>query len=267
MATKKVESFTGREDVKKFITKCDLHCNIKAYDGEKKAAFIAGRLEEPAFDVYMALPEDDKKDPEKIKTALLDSFDNAKRNREVALEELTHRRRLGDERAEVFAHKILDLVKYAYPKFSDDAKKSLAKDHYVKGLDASLQKELRKLSDYEDKALDDLVKLTTYLEIANTNATVATEPRGEDVAAVSVSSNSMDSRLDRLVTLMERSMNVRDCDDQDQDLVDQMNYIGNRGGPRYPQNRNRRNNNNNNNNNLSTYRIASQACDQKVNKK
>ena len=52
MATKKVESFTGREDVKKFITKCDLHCNIKGYDGEKKAAFIAGRLEEPAFDVY-----------------------------------------------------------------------------------------------------------------------------------------------------------------------------------------------------------------------
>ena len=66
MATKKVESFSGREDVKKFITKCDLHCEIKAYDEEKKAAFIAGRLEEPAFDVYMALPEDDKKDPEKM---------------------------------------------------------------------------------------------------------------------------------------------------------------------------------------------------------
>ena len=87
MATKKVESFTGREDVKKFITKCDLHCNIKGYDGEKKAAFIAGRLEEPAFDVYMALSAEDKKDPEKIKTALLGSFDNAKQNREVALEE------------------------------------------------------------------------------------------------------------------------------------------------------------------------------------
>ena len=73
MATKKVESFTGREDVKKFITKCDLHCNIKGYDGEKKAAFIAGRLEERAFDVYMALSDEDKKDPEKIKTALLGS--------------------------------------------------------------------------------------------------------------------------------------------------------------------------------------------------
>ena len=129
MATKKVESFTGREDVKKFITKCDLHCNIKGYDGEKKAAFIAGRLEEPAFDVYMALSDEDKKDPEKIKTALLGSFDNAKKNREVALEELRHRRRLGEENPEVFAHKLLELRNYAYPKFTDDARKSLAKDH------------------------------------------------------------------------------------------------------------------------------------------
>ena len=123
MATKKVECFTGREDVKKFITKCDLHCNIKGYDGDKKAAFIARCLEVPAFDHYMAPPEDDKKDPEKIKTALLGSFDNANRNREVALEDLSHRRRLGDERAKVFTHKILELVKYAYPKFDDEAKK------------------------------------------------------------------------------------------------------------------------------------------------
>ena len=134
MATKKVELFTGREDVNKFTTKCDLHCNLTGYDGEKKAAFIAGRLEEPAFDVYMALTDEDKKDPEKIKAALVESFDNAKRNREVAFEELTHRRRLDDEKAEVFAHKILELLKYAYPKFTQNARNSLAKDYYVKGL-------------------------------------------------------------------------------------------------------------------------------------
>ena len=80
MAAKKVDSFSGREDVKKFTTKCDLHCNVKGYEGEKKAAFIAGLLEEPAFDVYMALSDEDKNDPEQIKTALVNSFDNAKRN-------------------------------------------------------------------------------------------------------------------------------------------------------------------------------------------
>ena len=139
MATKKVESFTGREDVNKFVTKCDLHCNLKGYEGEKKAAFIAGRLEEPAFDVYMSLSDENKKDPEQIKAALINSFDNAKRNREVVIEELSHRKRLTDEKPEVFAHKIQELVKYAYPKFNDDAKKCLAKDYYVKGLHYELQ--------------------------------------------------------------------------------------------------------------------------------
>ena len=197
----------------------------------------------------MALPDDEKKDPEKIKAALLKSFDNAKRNREVALEDLTHRRRLSDERVEVFAHKILELVKYAYPKFTDEAKNYLAKDHYVKGLDVSLQKELRKMSDYEDKSLDDLVELTTYLEIANTNATASSEPGSEGIAAVSVGSSGIEARLDRLVTVMERSMNVSDSDEQDQDLSGQTNYVGNRGSWRFPQNRARRYNNNNNNNN------------------
>ena len=172
MTTKKVEVFTGREDVNKFTTKCDLHCSLKGYEGEKKAAFIAGRLEEPAFDVYMALSSEDKKDPEKIKTALVNGFDNAKRNREVAIDELKHRMRLKDEKAEVFAHKIQELVKNAYPKFDDASKLSLSKDHYVSGLEPEMQKELRKLTDFEDKALEDLVKQTTYLEIAGTNDTL-----------------------------------------------------------------------------------------------
>ena len=84
MATKtKVELFTGREDVNKFTTKCDLHSSLKGYEDEKKAAFIAGRLEEPAFDVYMSLSEADKKDPEKIKAALVESFDKQNRKRKT----------------------------------------------------------------------------------------------------------------------------------------------------------------------------------------
>ena len=244
MATKKVESFTGREDVKKFITKCDLHCNIKGYDGEKKAAFIAGRLEEPAFDVYMALSDEDKKDPEKIKTALLGSFDNAKKNREVALEELRHRRRLGEENPEVFAHKLLELCNYAYPKFTDDARKSLAKDHYVKGLGVELQKELRKTTDFEDKSLDDLVKLTTYFEIADTNASTFSEPRREEIATLAScgSANAesrFESRLDRLCTLMERSLNMGE---EEEDPDDRMNYVASRGSARNPSNNFRRRN-------------------------
>ena len=240
MAAKKVELFTGREDVTKFTTKCDLHCSLKGYDGEKKAAFIAGRLEESAFDVYMALSEDDKKDPEKIKKTLTDTFDNAKRNREVALEELTHRKRLQDEKAEVFAHKVLELVKYAYPKFADDAKKSLAKDHFVKGLPSDLQKELRKVTDFENKGLDELVTLTTYYKIANANATAAVtgEKSCEVVATVSAPTSSYDSRLDKLLSVMERSFGMDDNDVGDPQ-EDNINYAG-ASHPRYPRNRQRR---------------------------
>ena len=173
----------------KFVTKCDLHCNVKGYDGEKKAAFIAGRLDEPAFDIYMGLSAADQKDPEKIKAALLSSFDHAKRNREVAIEQLRHRIRLPDEKEEIFAHKILELVKYAYPKFDDDAKNSLAKDHYVKGLQPDIQKELRRMTDFENKTLTELVEQTTYLEIAGANSGV-NNPSHETISEVSTAGPS-----------------------------------------------------------------------------
>ena len=109
----------------------------------------------------MGLSAEDQKDPAKIKEALIKSFDHAKRNREVAIEELMHRKRLPDEKVEVFSHKILELVKYAYPKFGDEAKQSLAKDYYVKGLQSDIQRELRKMSNFEDKTLDQLIEQTT----------------------------------------------------------------------------------------------------------
>ena len=83
----------------------------------------------------MALSSDDKKDPE---TAPLNSFNNAKRNREVAIGELRHRMRLKDENAEVFAHKIQELLKNAYPRFHEPSRTSLAKVHYVGGQTTNL---------------------------------------------------------------------------------------------------------------------------------
>ena len=238
MATKKVEIFTGSEDVNKFTTKCDLHCNLKGYEGEKKAAFIAGRLDEHAFDVYMALSDDDKKDPEKIKAALVEGFDDAKRNREVAFEELSHRKRLDGEKAEVYAHKILELLKYAYPKFTQNARNSLAKDYYVKGLQLDVQKELRKMSDFEDKTLSDLIKQTTYLEIAIANAS-ATQPKKEedDVSSVTTPRNSLEARLDKLTSLMERTLCVDEGGEQDGGNDETVNSVGNRGRGRGQQRR------------------------------
>ena len=61
----------------------------------------------------MNQPSDDKKDPAKVKEALIDTFDRPKRNREVAIETLSHRKRLPNETAEIFAYHITKLVQYA----------------------------------------------------------------------------------------------------------------------------------------------------------
>ena len=67
MAASKIEVFTGVTDVNKFITKCELHCTLKGYTAEKKAVFIAERLDDAAFDVYTSLNTDDRKYPEKLR--------------------------------------------------------------------------------------------------------------------------------------------------------------------------------------------------------
>ena len=48
----------------------------------------------------MTLTTEDKKDPEKIKDALLNGFDRSKRNREVAVEKLKDRGRIPNEGAD-----------------------------------------------------------------------------------------------------------------------------------------------------------------------
>ena len=88
--------FTGREHLNKFVTKYDLYSILKGYEGEKKAAFIAGRHEEPAFDIYIGLSAADQNDPEKIKAVLLSSSDQAKpkprgSDRTIEAQEMTTR--------------------------------------------------------------------------------------------------------------------------------------------------------------------------------
>ena len=163
--------------------------------------FIAGRLEDAALDIYMGMSEDDQKDPENVTAALLNNFDLAQQNREIAVEELMHRKRLPEEKIEVFAYKILELTKYAYPKFNDATKGAIAKDYFVKGLHADLQKELRKLSDYDEKTLTQLTEMTTYLEIAGINSN-ASKPKSESVGEISSVSN-LETKLVMYVCILE----------------------------------------------------------------
>ena len=60
-------TFDGNGDVRQFITKVELIASVKEYTGAKLAAVIASKLNGPALDVYMRMPDDDEKDPEKSK--------------------------------------------------------------------------------------------------------------------------------------------------------------------------------------------------------
>ena len=130
--------YDGATDVRKFVTKVELEASLKNHDGEKKAQYMASKLVGHAMDVYMRMSDDDKKDPDKLKAELLKEFERGQLNREEAIAELDTRKRGEKESAENFAFKIIELVKLAYPSFTDDVRQSLAKDFFVRGLSKQL---------------------------------------------------------------------------------------------------------------------------------
>ena len=61
----KIKCFDGTGDVKVFIEKSQIHSSLKGYSGEKAAQNLASRLEGRAFDVYMHMGTEERKDPKK----------------------------------------------------------------------------------------------------------------------------------------------------------------------------------------------------------
>ena len=121
----------------------ELQPSLKGYTGLTAAQHIASKLEGPAFDVYLRLPEDDKKNVAKIKQELLSEFEKGQLNREKAIQELAKRSRAKRESAQTFAYKIVELVKLAYPSIEDDTRGTIAKDYFVRGLHADMQLALK----------------------------------------------------------------------------------------------------------------------------
>lgn len=212
-----VKIFNGEEDVNKFITKCELHCTLKGYEGEKAAVFISGKLEDAAFDVYLTIATGDRKDPEKVKTALVKAFDRPKRNREIAIDALSNRSRLQNESAETFAYKISELVKYAYPNFDQTTRDALSKDYFTKGLQPDLQKELRKEKNFANKSLSELAGDTTYLEIAGINSKTI---KNEVIGSVVHQPSNLENKIDKLITALEKSVVTPESDEE------KINYAG-----------------------------------------
>ena len=92
------------------------------------------KKEGPAFDIYLQLSTEERKDVNKITEEVLKEFERGKRNREEAISELSKRRRENGESVQHFSYKILELVKLAYPTFTLEAQETIAKDYFVNGL-------------------------------------------------------------------------------------------------------------------------------------
>ena len=158
--------FNGDGDISEFITKVELYSALKEYDDEKRAQNLASRLEGPAFDVYLRLDQDDRKNINKLKDELLKEFESGRRNREEAVCTLTKRYRKQGESAHTYAYKIKELVNLAYPDFENAAKSTLAKDQFVRGLHADMQMALKCMDNFKDCDINALADHIVRLEIA-----------------------------------------------------------------------------------------------------
>ena len=167
MESNKHKTLNGTGNVKEFLTKVELQSQLKGYTGEKAAQHIASHMKGPAFDVYLRLSDDHKKDAKQVKKELLKEFEWGQLNRDKALQELTTSSRRKDESALTYAYKISELVKLAYPSIKEQAKEIVAKDYVVRGLHPKMQKASKsneKLSSNDIKASASEV---VHLEIAD----------------------------------------------------------------------------------------------------
>ena len=98
--------FNSDGDISEFITKVELYSALKEYDDKKRAQNPASRLEGPAFDVYLRLDQDDRKNINKLKDELLKESESGRRNKEEAVCTLTKRYRKQRESAHTYAYKI-----------------------------------------------------------------------------------------------------------------------------------------------------------------
>ena len=229
METKNVyKHYDGTTDVRKFITKVELEASLKNHDGEKKAQYMASKLVGHAMDVYMRMPDEEKKDPAKVKSELLKEFERGQLNREEAIAELDTRKRLDTDSAENFAYKMIELVKLAYPSFTDDVRLSLAKDYFVRGLSKQLQLAIKSLPDYDTKDIKAIAKETVRLEIAGVSsvsplvASAEPQPRDDMVAAIA------DKVIEKLAGTNLLSGSVSD-DAGEMNVVDNRNGFDRRG--------------------------------------
>ena len=210
-SSKKVTTFNGKGDVNVFLTKIDLYNQLKNYAGEQAAVSLASRLEEPAFNVYMRMSEEDRKDIEKIKTELRSQYQVGNRDREEALSLLGAAQRTEEETAKDFAFRITELVKLAYPKFDAASQQVHEKDAFVKGCHPDMQMKLKTIENFDALDMKGILDNTVRLEVAGVKSVVRKlktdmNSVGESGACCSMSCGSGDQILLKRLDSLEETI-------------------------------------------------------------
>ena len=139
---------------------------FKEYQGEKKAQFLASKLSGKAFQVYMRLDENDRKNYDSLVTELRKEYKKGTRDREAALVELSGIKYNGHSIMN-HAYDIMELIKLAYPTFTDAHRQIVAKDYFLKSIHKDMEIELKaKYPKFDEISLTDLAKETGRLELA-----------------------------------------------------------------------------------------------------
>ena len=174
--------YDGSTDVCNFLAKVELEASLKDYADEKKANFLASRLIGQAFEVYMRLSDDNKKSFDEIKKELKKEFERGQLNREEALHILSTRVHRTNESPDTYAHKLTELVKLAYPTFTDDVRGTIAKDYFMKGIHSDMQVALKSRASFSTDNISTLASETVRLALAgvksNSNSTSISETCG-----------------------------------------------------------------------------------------
>ncbi len=177
--------YDGSTDINNFLAKITLESSLKDYVDEKKANFLASRLVGPAFEVYMRLSAEHKKDSDQITTELKKEFERGQLNREEALSILGSRMRGSTESPHTFAYKLSELVKLAYPTFDDTVRKTIAKDYYMKGVHPDMQVALKSRASFEADEISTLASETVRLSLAGVRSySKPTNPSSEICGSV-----------------------------------------------------------------------------------
>ena len=112
------------------------------------------------------MTDEDQKDDTKIEAELLKEFKRGKQDREEAIAELQNRKRHPDESTQTFAYNLMELVKLAYPSFTEEVRKTLAKDYFVKGVHPKMQGALKSLERFKDLTVNELATECVRLQLA-----------------------------------------------------------------------------------------------------